>query len=166
MEHEERSGKLAKYVERRRGDVFEVMAYSGTMTVKEDWIERIRKPHPELPRYQRCLIIPLPLDFDWSKLSDFNPPKQPPHLPNGIIIIECEERWKRKGRKHIRPLTAFLDKPGSTTVKEVVWTGGIGGRAKVWISEKKFKEITKRNLYVDKYYAEPIFNRGKNSSGL
>ena len=166
MEHEERSGKLAEYVERRRGGVFEVMAYSGTMTVKEDWIERIRRSHPGLPRYQRCLIIPLPPDFDWSKLSDFNSPKQPPHLPNGIIIIECKERWKRKGRKHIRPFTAFLDKPGSTTVKEVVWTGGIGSRAKVWISEKKFKEITKRNLYIDKYYAEPIFNRGKDNSGL
>ena len=166
MEHEERSKGLAEYIERRRGDVFEVMAYSGTMTVKEDWIKRNIKPHPELPRYQRCLIIPLPLDFDWSKLSDFNPPKQPPHLPNGIIIIECEERWKRKGRKHIRPLTAFLDKPGRTSVKEVVWTGGIGSRAKVWISEERFKAITKRDLYVDKFYAEPIFNRGKDNSGL
>ena len=166
MEPEERSGKLAEYVERRRGDVFEVMAYSGIITVKEDWIKRNRKPHPELPRYQRCLIIPLPLDFDWSKLSDFKPPIQPPHLPNGIIIIECEKRWKRKGRKHIRPLTAFLDKPGRTTVMEVVWTGGIVSREKVWISEEKFKEITKRNLYIDKFYAEPIFNRGKNNSSI
>ena len=166
MEHEERSGKLAEYVERRRGDVFEVMAYSGIINVKEDWIKRNRKPYPELPRYQRCLIIPLPLDFDWSKLSDFNPPKQPPHLPNGIIITECEERWKRKGRKMIRPLTAFLGKPGRTSVKEVVWTGGIGSRAKVWISEERFKAITKRDLYVDKFYAEPIFNRGKDNSGL
>ena len=166
MEHEERSGKLAEYVERRRGDVFEVMAYSGTMTVKEDWIKRNIKPHPELPRYQRCLIIPLPLDFDWSKLSDFNTPKQSPHLPNGIIIIECEERWKRKGRKHIRPLTAFLDKPGRTSVKEVVWTGGIGPKGMCWVSEKKFMEITERNLYVDKFYADQIFSRGKDNSGL
>ena len=166
MEHEERSGKLAKYVERRRGDVFEVMAYSGTITVKENWLERNRKPHPELPRYQRCLIIPLPLDFDRSKLIDFNFPKHPPHLPNGIIIIECEERWKRKGRKHIRPLTTFLGKPGRTSVKEVVWTGGIGNRAKVWISEERFKAITKRNLYVDKFYAEPIFNRGKDRADI
>ena len=165
MEHEKRSGKLAEYVERRRGNVFEVMAYSGTMTVKEDWIERNRKPHPELPRYQRALIIPLPPDFDWSKLSDFNSPKQPPHLPNGIIIIECEERWKRKGRKMVRPLTAFLGKPGRTSVKEVVWTGGVGNRAKVWISEERFKTITKRNLYVDKFYADQIFNRGKDNRG-
>jgi len=166
MEHEERSKGLAEYVERWDNGVLEVMAYSGTMTVKDDWIERIRKPHPELPRYQRALIIPLPPDFDWSKLSDFNSPKQPPHPPNGIIIIECEERWKRKGRKYIRPLTAFLGKPGRTSVKEVVWTGGIGNRAKVWISEERFKSITKRNLYVDKFYADQIFNRGKNNSGL
>jgi len=163
MEHEKRFGKLAEYVERRRGDVFEVMAYFGAITVKENWIKRNIRSHPELPRYQRFLVIPFPLDFDWSKLSYLNSPKQSPYPPNGIIIIECEERWKRKGRKHIRPLTAFLDKPGRISV--VVWTGGIVSMEKVWISEEKFKKITKRNLYVDKFYAEPIFNRGKDNRG-
>ena len=137
------------------------MAYSGVMIVKEDWLKRNRRPHPELPRYQRCLIIPLPPDFDWSKLIDFNSPKQPPHLPNGIIIIECEERWKRKGRKNIRPLSAFLKKPGRTSVKNVNWRNKLGDKSKVWISEEKFREITKRNLYVDEYYAKQIFKRSK-----
>ena len=82
------------------------------------------------------------------------------------MIMDDEIRYRRKGRKRVRPLTAFLDKPGRTSVKEVVWTGGIGGRAKVWISEEKFKSITKRNLYVDKFYADQIFNRGKDNSSL
>ena len=160
MEHEERSKGLAEYVERRRGNVFEVMAYAGTMKVDERDFTRPSK----IPRYQRALIIPLPPFFDWTKMSNLDTSK--PHLPNAIMITDDEIRYRRKGRKRIRPLTAFLDKPGRTSVKEVVWTGGIGGRAKVWISEEKFKSITKRNLYVDKFYADQIFNRGKDNSSL
>ena len=162
MEHEERSKGLAEYIERRRGDAFEVMAYSGTMTVKEDWIERTLRPYPEIPRYVRALIIPLPPDFDWSKIN-LNHGES---LPESIIIEEDRERWKRKGRKNIRPLTAFLGKPGRTSVKEVCWTGKIGPKGMCWISEKKFMEITKRNLYVDKFYTDQIFNRGKDNSSL
>ena len=160
MEHEERSGKLAEYVERWDNGVLEVRAYSGVLRVKEDWLEKARRHYPEIPRYVRALIIPLPPDFDWSKINHGE------SLPDSIIIEECVERWKRKGRKNIRPLTAFLDKPGRTSIKKVCWTGGIGPKGMCWISEKKFMEITKRNLYVDKFYADQIFSRGKDSSGL
>lgn len=160
MEHEERSKGLAEYVERRRGDVFEVMAYSGTIEVDEREFTRPSK----IPRYQRILIIPLPPDFDWTKMS--NPDTSKHYFPNAIMITEDEIRYRRKGKKRVRPLTVFLDKPGRISVKEVVWTGEIGDRAKVWISEERFKSITKRNLYVDKFYADQIFNRGKNNSDL
>ena len=158
MEHEERSGKLAKYVERRRGDDFEVMVYSGTIKVDERKFTRPSK----IPRYQRILVLPLPPDFDWTKLSDFNSPKQAPHFPNAIMITEDEIRYRRKGRKKFRPLTAFLYKPGRTSTREVTWIGKIGERSKARIDKAKFMEMTKRNLYIDKYYAEPIFNRGNN----
>jgi hypothetical protein len=140
------------------------MAYSGTMKVREDWIEKIRRPYPNLPKYQRILVLPLPPDFDWRKLDNIDLSK--PHVPNSILVMEDRERWKRKGRKRARPLTTFLDRPGSTTVKEVSWTGKIGNRSKAWISEERFKAITKRNLYVDKFYADQIFSRGKDNSGL
>ena len=69
MEHEERSGKLAEYVERWDNGVLEVRAYSGVLRVKEDWLEKARRHYPEIPRYVRALIIPLPPDFDWSKIN-------------------------------------------------------------------------------------------------
>ena len=130
-------------------------AYSGALRVKEDWLERTRRPYPEIPCYVRALVIPLPPDFDWSKVNHGD------SLPNSIVIEECVERWKRKGRKNIRPLTVFLDRPGRTSIKEVCWTGGIGPKGMCWISEERFKAITKRNLYVDKFYADQIFKRSK-----
>ena len=161
MEPEERSKGLAEYIERRRGDVFEVMAYSGTMIVQEDWIERIRRPYPNLPRYQRVLAIPLPPDFDWTKLN-----RKKDRLPDSILIVEDRIRYRSKGKKKTRPLTVFLDKPGRTEIRLINWTGKFGRRSKVWISEEMFKRITMRNLYVDCYYANQIFNRGKSSSGV
>ena len=160
MEHKERSKGLAEYVERWRGDVFEVMAYAGTMRVDERDFTR----PSEIPRYQRILVLPLPTDFDWTKMSNIDTSK--PHLPNAIMITEGEIRYRRKGRKRVRPLTAFLDKPGRTSTKEVTWTGKIGERSKAWIDKEKFMRMTMRNLYVDKFYAEPIFNRGEDNSGL
>ena len=160
MEHETRYKGLAEYVERWDCGIFEVRAYSGVLRVKEDWLERTRRPYPEIPRYVRALIIPLPPDFDWSRVDHGET------LPDSIIIEECVERWKRKGRKNIRPLTAFLDRPGRTSIKEVCWTGKIGPKGMCWISEEKFKAITKRNLYVDKFYVDQIFSRGKDNSGL
>ena len=154
MEHEERSGKLAEYVERRRGDVFEVMAYSGTMKVDEKEFTRPSK----IPRYQRILVLPLPPFFDWTKMSIDT---SKPHLPNAIMITEDEIRYRRKGRKKFRPLTAFWNKPGRTSVKEITWTGKIGERSKAWIDKAKFMDMTKRNLYVDKFYADQIFKRSK-----
>jgi hypothetical protein len=163
MEHEERSKGLAEYIERWNNGVLEVMVYSGTMKVTEDWIEKARRSYPEIPFYQRILVLPLPPDFDWTKP---NLDTSKPHLPNSILVMEDKERYRRKGRKKTRPLFAFLDRPGSTTVKEVSWTGKIGNRSKAWISEERFKAITKRNLYVDKFYADQIFSRGKDNSGL
>jgi len=160
MEHEERSKELAEYIERRRGDVFEVMVYAGTMKVDEKEFTRPSK----IPRYQRILVLPLPPNFDWTKMSNLDTSK--PHLPNAIMITEDEIRYKRKGRKKFRPLTAFLDKPGRTSTKEVTWTGKIEERNKVWIDKAKFMRMTMRNLYVDKFYADQIFNRGEDSSGL
>ena len=154
MEHEEESGKLAKYVERRRGDDLEVMVYAGTIKVDE---RKFTKPS-KIPRYQRILVLPLP--------PDFNSPKQPPHFPNAIMITEDEIRYRRKGRKKFRPLTAFSDKPGRTSTREVTWIGKIGERSKAWIDKAKFMDMTKRNLYVDKYYADQIFNRGKDNSDV
>ena len=159
MEHEERSKGLAEYVERRRGDVFEVMVYAGTLKVDERDFTRPSK----IPRYQRILVLPLPPDFDWTKISNIDTSK--PHLSNAIMITEDEIRYRRKGRKKFRPLTAFLDKPGRTSIKEVTWTGKIGERSKAWIDRAKFMRITKRNLYVDKFYADQIFNRGKDNRG-
>ena len=155
MESKKGHKGLEEYAERRRGDVFEVRAYSGVIRVKEDWLEKTRRPYPEIPRYVRALIIPLPPDFDWSKVVHGE------SLPDSIIIEECSERWKRKGRKNIRPLTAFLDRPGRTSIKKVCWTGKIGPKGMCWISEERFKAITKRNLYVDKFYADQIFKRSK-----
>ena len=162
MEHEERSKGLAEYIERRRGDVFEVMVYAGTMKVDE---RKFTARPSKIPRYQRILVLPLPPDFDWTKLSNLDIDTSKP-LPNAIMITEDEIRYRRKGRKNIRPLTAFLVKPGRTSIRKVCWTGGIGPKRMCWISEKKFMEITKRNLYVDEFYAEPIFSRGKDSSGI
>ena len=164
MESKEKSRWVAEYIERRNDNgTLEVMAYSGTMKVQEDWNGKIRRPYPNLQKYQRILIVPLPPDFDWRKL---NLDTSKPHLPNSILIMEDRERWRRKGRKRVRPLTAFLDRPGSTTVKEVTFTGRIGVRSKVWIDQEKFMAITKRNLYVDCFYAEQIFDKGKDSPGL
>ena len=117
MEHEERSKELAEYVERRRGDVFEVMVYAGTLKVDEREFTRPSK----IPRYQRILVLPLPPDY-WTKMSNIDTDTSRPHLPNAIMITEDEIRYRRKGRKRVRPLTAFLDKPGRTLVKEVTWT--------------------------------------------
>jgi hypothetical protein len=159
MESKEKSRWVAEYIERRNDNgTLEVMAYSGTMKVREDWIEKIRRPYPNLPKYQRILVVPLPPDFDWRKLDNIDLSK--PHIPNSILVMEDRERWKRKGRKRARPLTAFLDRPGSTTATEVTFTGGIGERSKVWIDREKFMAITKRNLYVDRFYVEQIFNKG------
>jgi hypothetical protein len=151
MEHEERSKGLAEYVERWDNGVLEVIVYAGTMKVDE----RTSK----IPRYQRILVLPLPPDFDWTKMRDIDTSK--PHLPNAIMITEDEIRYRRKGKKKIRPLTAFLDKPGRTSIKEVTWTGKIGERSKAWIDKAKFMDMTKRNLYVDKFYADQIFKRSK-----
>ena len=165
MESKEKSRWVAEYIERRNDNgTLEVMAYSGIMKVREDWIEKIRRPYPNLPKYQRILVVPLPPDFDWRKLDNIDLSK--PHLPNSILIMEDRERWKRMGRKRGRPLTAFLDRPGRTTAMEVTFTGGIGERSKVWIDREKFMAITKRNLYVDCFYADQIFNRGKDNSSL
>lgn len=162
MEHEEGHKGLAEYVERWDGNgVLEVMAYSGVMKIKEEFFT-YPNPTTKVPRYRRVLIIPLPPDFDWSKID--TPPNKS-NLPNCIIIEEFRERWKRKVRKIIRPLYAFLDKPGITCVKKVEWSGRVGPKGMVWISEEKFKSITKRNLYVDKFYADQIFNRGKDNRG-
>ena len=155
MESKKGHKGLAEYVERWDGGIFEVRAYSGSLRVKEDWLERTRRSYPEIPRYVRALVIPLPPDFDWSKVDHGE------SLPDSIVIEECMERWKRKGRKNVRPLTAFLDRPGRTSIKEVYWTGGIGPKGMCWISEERFKAITKRNLYVDKFYADQIFKRSK-----
>ena len=157
MEPEKRYRSEIEFVERWDGRIFEVRAYFGMMKVREDWLEKIRRPYLEIPRYVRVLVIPLPPDFDWSKVNHGE------NLPNSIIIEECSETWKRKGRKNIRPLYTFLDRPGRTSIKEVCWTGGrgMGPKGMCWISEKKFMEITKRNLYVDKFYADQIFKRSK-----
>jgi hypothetical protein len=148
---------LAEYIERRDGNgVLEVMAYSGVMKIKEEFFTY---PNPtKVPRYRRVLIIPLPPDFDWRKLDNIDLSK--PHVPNSILVMEDREWWKRKGRKRARHLTAFLDRPGSTTVMEVTFTGMAGKRSKVWIDREKFMAITKRNLYVDRFYVEQIFNKG------
>ena len=159
MEPEERFGRLEEYAERRESDIFEVRAYSGTIRVNNDWLEKTRK-YPEIPRYLRVLVIPLPHDFDWTKTGIDT---YKPHLPNSIVIEECKERLKRKGKKHIRVLPVLIKQPGRTSVKYVSWTGRVGERSVVWISEEKFLEITKRNLYVDKFYASQIFDRGKDS---
>ena len=160
MEHEERSKGLAEYVERWDNGVLEVMVYAGTMKVDERDFTRPSK----IPRYQRILVLPLPPDFDWTKMSNIDTSKS--HLPNAIMITEDEIRYRRKGRKKIRPLTAFLDKPGRTSTKEVTWTGKIGKTSKAWIDKAKFMRITKRNLYVDKFYAARIFDKGLHNSGI
>jgi hypothetical protein len=154
MESKEKSRWVAEYIERRNDNgTLEVMAYSGTMKVREDWVEKFRRSY-SFPKYQRILVLPLPPDFDWRKL-DLDTSK--PNLPNSILIMEDRVRWKRKGRKRGRPLTAFLDRPGNTDVKEVTFKGEVGERSKVWIDREKFMAITKRNLYVDRFYAEQIF---------
>ena len=148
---------MAEYIERRNDNgTLEVIAYSGSMKVREDWVEKFGRSY-SYPKYQRILVLPLPPDFDWRKL-DLDTSK--PNLPNSILIVEDRERWKRTGRKRIRPLTAFLNRPGSTTAKSVKWTGEVSERSKVWIDREKFMAITKRNLYVDRFYVEQIFNRG------
>ena len=89
MEHEERSRKLAEYVERWDNGVLEVMVYAGTMKVDERDFTRPSK----IPRYQRILVLPLPPDFDWTKMSNIDTSK--PHLPNAIMITEDEIRYRR-----------------------------------------------------------------------
>ena len=164
MEHEERSGKLAEYVERWNNGVLEVMVYAGTIKVDERKFIRPSK----IPRYQRILVLPLPPDFDWTILSniDIDMDIFKSHLPNAIMITEDEIRYRRKGRKKFRPLTAFLYKPGRTSTREVTWIGKIGERSKAWIDKAKFMGMTKRNFYVDEYYADQIFDRGKDNSGV
>ena len=159
MEYEKGSKGLAEYIERWDNGILEVMVYAGTMEVDERDFTR----PSEIPRYQRILVLPLPPDFDWTKMSNLNTFK--PHLSNAIMITEDEIRYRRKGRKRVRPLTVFLDKPGRTLIKEVTWTGKIGERNKAWIDKAKFMRMTMRNLNVDKYYADQIFNRGKDSRG-
>jgi len=157
MEPEEKSKGLAKYVERRIGGNFEVMVYSGALKIDKE----LRGPYPQIPRYSRCLVLPLPPDFDWTKLS-----LKKECLPDSILIVEDMIRYRRKGKKKTRPLASFLDKPGRTEVRLINWTGKFGRRSKTWISEGMFKRITKRNLYIDTYYVKQIFDRGKDNFGV
>ena len=161
MEPEKRYRSEIEYVERWDNGVLEVMVYSGTIKVDE---REFTRPS-EIPRYQRVLVLPLPPFFDWTKMSNLLDTSKP-HLPNVIMITEDEIRYRRKGRKKFRPLTAFLDKPGRTSIKEAIWTGKIAERSKVWIDKAKFMDMTKRNLYVDKFYSAQIFNRGEDNSSL
>ena len=140
MEPKERPKNVAEYLERWRGDVFEVMAYAGRLLTTN-------KTH-----YSRCLIIPLPPDFEF--------PDNIKSFPNSIIILENKERVKRKGRKYIRPLGPFLGgRVGSTLALAVTINREFGPRSKVWIDKDTFLRITKRNLYVDEFYADQIFKR-------
>lgn len=131
---------MAEYIERWRGDVFEVMAYAGKLLT-------IDKTH-----YSNCLIIPLPPDFEF--------PDNIKSFPNSIIILEDKERVKKKGRKYTRPLRPFSGgRVGRTLAFKVALTGEFGPKSKVWIDKETFIRITKRNLYVDKFYAAKIFNK-------
>jgi len=133
---------VAKYLERWRGDVFEVMAYAGKIVTEDE------------AHYYRCLVIPLPPDFKF--------PDNVRSFPNSILITENTERRKRKGRKKFfKPLRPFLEgKLGSTSVLVTTSKEEFGPRSKVWIDGETFMRITKRNFYVDKFYAFRIFNKG------
>ena len=147
MEPEERSGKLAEYIERWRGDVFEVMAYAGKIVTAD-------RSH-----YSYCLIIPLPPNFKF--------PDNIRSFPNSILITEDTERRKRRGRKRFKPLGPFLGgRTGRTSASVTTLIGEVGSRNKVWIDEETFMRITKRNLYVDKFYAARIFDKGLHNSGI
>jgi hypothetical protein len=131
---------VAEYVERWRGDIFEVMAYAGRVATQD-------KTH-----YSRCLIIPLPPNFEF--------PDNIKSFPNSIIILEDKERVKRKGIKRTRPLGPFLGgRLGRTLAIVAIHTGESKPRNRVWIDKGTFMRITKRNLYVDKFYATKIFNK-------
>ena len=135
---------MAEYFERWRGDVFEVMAYSGAIVTADK------------AYYSHCLIIPLPPDFKF--------PDNIKSFPNSILITENTERRKRMGKKYSKPLGPFLGgRLGRTSASITTLTGEVGPRSKVWIDKETFVRITKRNLYVDKFYAKPIFNRGKDN---
>ena len=147
MEPEKRSGKLARYIERWRGDVFEVMAYAGKIVTADK------------TRYSHCLIIPLPPDFKF--------PDNIRSFPNSILITEDIERRKRMGKKRFKPLGPFLGgRIGRTSASITTFTGEFGYRSKVWIDKETFMRITKRNLYVDKFYAARIFDKGLHNSGI
>ena len=93
---------MAGYLERWRGDIFEVMAYAGKIVTAD-------KTH-----YSRCLIIPLPPDFEF--------PDNMRNFPNSIIVSEDKERVKRKGRKYTRPLGPFLGGRLGSTIYRKIWT--------------------------------------------
>ena len=136
---------MAEYFERWRGDVFEVMAYAGKIVTAD-------KAH-----YSHCLIIPLPPDFKF--------PDDIRRFPNSILITENTKRRKRKGKKYFKPLGPFLGgRLGTTSALITTFTGEFGPRSKVWINEETFMRITKRNLYVDEFYAARIF-KGRNIKG-
>ena len=147
MESKERPKNVAEYLERWRGDVFEVMAYAGKIVAAD-------KAH-----YIHCLIIPLPPNFEF--------PDNIYNFPNSILIKEDTERRERKGRKRFKPLGSFLGgRTGRTSASVTTLIGEFGSRSKVWIDEKTFMRITKRNLYVDKFYAARIFDKGLHNSDI
>ena len=83
-----------------------------------------------------------------------------PFQEKSIVVMENRNRWKRKGKKRIRPLYAFLGKPGKTSMRRVNWREKKEKRRKIWISEKKFLEITERDPIIDQY-AEQLFSKGR-----
>ena len=162
MESEKRDRSEIEYVERRVSGVLELRGYKAVI-ISKDLDSIVRQFYSGSQFVQRAIILPLPPDFDFTNIQ-----RNPNHpSPICIMIVEEEGRIKHPGKKRWRPERVFLKK-GNVHVRSVTLKDGskFEPRNLVWISKDKYYEMTKRNLYVDKYYAEPIFNRGEDNSSL
>ena len=158
MESEERDRSKIPYVERRISGIFVVRGYKARIR-SEDLGFAYYYPH--LPQIQRVIIIPLPNDFDFSGIVDI---KNPENTPNSILIVEDKRLPRYPGRKRWRIERVFREK-GRLQPKRVKIKEGckFDPESFVWVSKEKLEEMTKRDLYMDKFYVARLFCRDQNS---
>jgi len=161
MESEKRDRSEIKYVERRISGVLELRGYKAFVSSKD--LGSFDRLYSGSQLVHRAIILPLPPDFDFTNIH-LNP-NHP--SPNCIMIVEEEGRVRHPGKKKWRPERVFLKKSDAQVGIVSIKDGSeFSTESLIWVSKEKYYEMAKRNLYVDKYYVDRIFNRGEDSSSL
>jgi hypothetical protein len=148
MEPKERYREQITYAERWTDGILELKAYKAMIKVKFDALdELVLNLEPNQVYNKRGLVIPFPSNFKLG--SDVN--------KNTNCLIIVEDGIVRKGIKKMWRVERVFKEPGRVSAREAICKGKFGTKSVVWISKEKLMKITKRSLFVDQKFIEPLY---------